>query len=175
MRRLMLPGRSNSFSRSASTVFLAEINRRRSSGRTYPSQSFRNSRSTMSAGLLNRRASARLSPPVSQTLGTFRSNSASIGSISVSSIEFSFNRRISISLCFLQRCQQEIAMELLDVKLRPFPRTGPNYRSTLMVDFQHMLLRLLLRVPKDPLKNHRDVAHQIHWVVVHHNAPRSSE
>ena len=40
---------------------------------------------------------------------------------------------------------------------------------------EHVHLRLLLRITKDPLKNHRDVSHQIHRIVMHHHLPRKIE
>src|SRR6476661_6036225 len=66
-------------------------------------------------------------------------------------------------------------MQLLDVKFRPFTRTGPNNRAPLVMDLQHMLLGFGFGESKNPLKNHGHVAHQIHGIIVYDNVPRSSE
>src|SRR5215471_14702163 len=97
----------------------------RSSGRTYSCQSVRNWISLESAGLLNRRNSARLSPRTSQRIGICRSKSASIGSMSVNSIESSFRGWISIRRIFPAWLTTDIHATVERIILRV-----PGLRST---------------------------------------------
>ena len=66
-------------------------------------------------------------------------------------------------------------MELLDIVLGLFPAATPDDRAPLGMDFHHVPLGALPRPSEDPAEYHRDIAHEIHRIVVHHNKPREIE
>src|SRR5262249_4537345 len=48
---------------------------------------------------------------------------------------------------------------------------APENRAAFLVDLEHVPLSVFSRKPKDPLKHHCDVAHQVHGIVVHYDLP----
>ena len=63
-------------------------------------------------------------------------------------------------------------MELLDVVLRLLTPSTPDNGASLAVDLHHVLFGAFAIPPEDPSKDHRDVAHQVHRVIVHDDKPR---
>src|SRR5215470_13198025 len=102
------------------------------------------------------RSSAAGAPSGLALAGICRSSSARNGSNSEISI-WSLCWEISISTDLFQRCEQEIAVQLLHIKLGRLSHTGPQDRTSLVMHFQHMSFRFFARIAKNPLKNHRDV------------------
>src|SRR5262245_1065879 len=110
--------------KSAVTVSVAVSKRRRSSGSTYTFHSAQNSLSFPLVGGLKIRFSAAGTPSGLVLAGICRRSSARNGSSSEISIWF-LRRQISISTDLLDCCEQEIAMHLLDVKLRRLSHATP--------------------------------------------------
>ncbi len=57
-------------------------------------------------------------------------------------------------------------MELLDIEFGLLSRAGPHEGAAFMVDFEHVALGFLFGKPEDAAEDERDVAHEIHRVVV---------
>lgn len=62
-------------------------------------------------------------------------------------------------------------MQLLDIGFRSFPHAAPHNGATLVMDLQHVFFGSLPRVSKDLLEDSRNVAHQVHGVIVNHHIP----
>ena len=57
-------------------------------------------------------------------------------------------------------------MELLDIEFSLLSAAGPHEGAAFVVDFKHVALGLLFGKPEHAAKNERDIAHEIHRVVV---------
>src|SRR4051812_41570247 len=103
-------------------------------------------------------------------MGICRKSSAKNGSSSVIS-SVPLLRKTSMSVGALDRGEEEITMQLLDEQLGPLAHATPQDGAPVSVHLQHVLLGLLLRITKNPLKNHRYVGHQVDRIVMHHHLP----
>ena len=63
-------------------------------------------------------------------------------------------------------------MELLDVVLRLLAPATPDNGTAVAMNFHHVLFRALAVPAKDPAEDHRDVAHQVHRIIVNDDQPR---
>jgi hypothetical protein len=66
-------------------------------------------------------------------------------------------------------------VELLDVEFGLFAGAGPDHGSAFVVDLEHVALGFLFRKTQDAAEDERDIAHEIHRVIVHDNRPDGVE
>jgi len=66
-------------------------------------------------------------------------------------------------------------VELLNVEFGLFSGAGPHEGAAIIVDLEHVTLGLLFGKPKNAAEDERDVAHEIHRVVVNDHRPDGIE
>lgn len=68
-----------------------------------------------------------------------------------------------------------MTVELLNIKLRALAHSAPQDRPALLMNFQHVTFCFFSRITEHALKNHRDVGHQVYWIVMDNHLPRDVE
>lgn len=63
-------------------------------------------------------------------------------------------------------------MEFFDVAFRDLAGSCPHHGPSAMVNLQHVFLGLLFGELKDKTENPGHIAHEVHWIVMHHHIPR---
>jgi hypothetical protein len=74
-----------------------------------------------------------------------------------------------------ERSEEEIAVQLLDVKLGALAHSAPKDGTAQLMDFKHVQLGFFFRQSKDLLENHRHVTHQVDRVIVNDDLPGEIE
>jgi len=83
----------------------------------------------------------------------------------------SFLRRWS----FFEGGEEEVGVKLLDIELGLFAGTGPHHGSAFVVDFEHVAFGFLFGKAQHAAEDERDIAHEIHRIVVNDDRPDGIE
>jgi hypothetical protein len=82
-------------------------------------------------------------------------------------------RNLHRSLTFLDSREQQIAVQLLDVRFRWLTQPAPDNGAASTMHLQHMLLSAIAGVSEYLLEYPRHIAHQIYRVIVNDHIPRN--